>query len=59
MKIPNKSELQQVPLNNLLDIEFKDFIKLYKDYAKEPFSFLVSDTTLPPDNPLQFRKSLL
>ena len=29
-------------------------IKLYKDYKKEPYSFLVNDTTLS-DNPLQFR----
>ena len=32
-------------------------IKLHKDYTKEPFSFLVNDTTLSSDNPLQFRKN--
>ena len=32
-------------LTHLSDIEFKDFVKLYKDYTKEPFSFLVNDTT--------------
>ena len=41
------------------DIDFKDFIKLYKDYAKEPYSFLVNDTTLSSDNPLRFTKTLL
>ena len=45
--------------NHLLDIDFKDFMKLYKDYTKEPFSFLVNDTTLSSDNPLRFRKNLL
>ena len=59
MKIPNKRELQQIALNHLSDIDFKDFMKLYKDYAKEPYSFLVNDTTLSSDNPLQFRKNLL
>ena len=26
-------------------------MKLYKDYTKKPYSFLVSDTTLSSDNP--------
>ena len=33
------------------DIDFKDFMKFYKDYTKEPFSFLVNDTILSSDNP--------
>ena len=36
MKIPNKRELQQIASNHSSDIDFKDFMKLYKDYAKEP-----------------------
>ena len=52
MKIPNKRELQQIALNHLFDIEFKDFMKLYKDYSKEPFSFLVNDSTLPSEEPI-------
>ena len=39
MKIPNKKKLQQIALNNSSDIDFKDLLKLYKDYAKEPYSF--------------------
>ena len=58
MKIPNKKELQQTASNHSSDIEFKYFMKLYKDYTKEPFSLLVNDSTLPPDNPLRFRKNL-
>ena len=46
MKISNKREVQQIAPNYLSDIEFKGFIKLYKDYFKEPFSFLVNDTFL-------------
>ena len=30
MKVPNKRELQQIPLNRSLDIDFNDFIKIYK-----------------------------
>ena len=60
MKIPNKRELQQIASNHVSDIELKDFKKLYEDYTKAPFSFLVNDTTLPPsDNLLRFRKNLL
>ena len=59
MKIPKKRELQQVAFNHSSDTEFKDFMKLYKDYTKEPFSFLVNNTILPSDNPLRFRKNLL
>ena len=59
-KIPNKTELQQIASNHLSDIDFKDFTKLYKDYTKEPYSFLVNDvTTLSSHNPLRFKKNLL
>ena len=59
MKMPNKRELQQIALNHSSDINFKDFMNIYKKYTKESYSFLVIDTTLPSDNPLRFRKNLL
>ena len=59
MKIPNKRELQQITLNYSSDIDFKDFMRIFKKYTAEPFSFLVNDTTLPSDDPLGFRKNLL
>ena len=59
VKIPNKRELQQIALNHSSDIDFKDFIKIYKKCTVEPYSFLVNDTTLESDNPLRFRKNLL
>ena len=58
MKIPNKSELQQNARNHSSDISTKDFIKIYKKFTAEPYSFLVNDATLAPDNPLRFRKNL-
>ena len=57
-KIPNKRELQQIALNHSSDINSKDFIKIYKKYTAEPYSFLVNDATLASDNPLRFRKNL-
>ena len=59
MKIPNKRGLQQIALNHSSDIDFKDFMKIFKKYTVESYSFLVNDTTLPSDNPLRFRKNLL
>ena len=50
IKFPNKREPQQIASNNLSDIDFKDFMKLYKYYTTEPYSFLVKDTTLLSDN---------
>ena len=58
MKIPSKREFQQINLNHSSDIDFKDFMKIYKKYTK-PYSFLVNDTTLPSDDPLRFRKNFL
>ena len=59
MKIPNRRELQDVALNHSSDIDFKDFIKIYKKCTVEPYYFLVNDTTLPSDDPLSFRENLL
>ena len=58
MKIPNKRELQQVAISHSSDIDFKDFIKIYKKCTDKPYSFLVNDTTLASDDPLRFRKNL-
>ena len=59
MKIPNERELQKIASNRSSDIDFKKFMKLYENYTKEPYSFLVTETTLSLDNPLKFRKNLL
>ena len=54
MKIPNKRELQQIALNHSSDIDFKDFMMIYKKFTAEPYSFLVNDTTLSTDNIFRF-----
>ena len=59
MKILNKRELQQIDLNHASDIDFKDFMRIYKKCTAGPYSFSVIDTTLPPDTPSKFRKNLL
>ena len=57
MEIPNKRELQQIALNHSSDIDFKDFIKIYKKCTDKPYSFLVNDTT-SSDNPSRLRKDV-
>ena len=57
-KIPNKRELQQIAISHLSDIDFKDFVNIYKKCTDEPYSFLVNDTALASSNPLPFRKNL-
>ena len=56
MKTPNKRELQKIVLSYSSDIDFKDFIKIYKKYTAELCSFLVNNATLASDDPLKFRK---
>ena len=52
MKFLNKQELQQMASHNSSDIDFKDFMNLYKKCTAKPYSFLVIDATLASDNPL-------
>ena len=56
MKIHNKRELQNIAINHSKDIDYKDFLKIYRKCTKEPYYFLTIDTTLPADSFLRFRK---
>ena len=58
MKINNKRELQNIAINHSADIDYKNFIKIYRECTKEPDNFLTINTTLPSSNPLRFRKNL-
>ena len=58
MKINNKKELQNIAINHSANIDYKDFMKIYRECTKEPYNFLTIDTTLPSSNPLRFRKNL-
>ena len=58
MKINNKRELQNIAINHSADIDYQDFIKIYRECTKESYNFLTIDTTLPASDPLRFRKNL-
>ena len=57
IEIPNEGVLQEIASNHSSDIDFKDFMRLYKDYTNEPYLYLVNDATLSSNNPLRFRKN--
>ena len=58
MKINNKRELQNTAVNHSADIDYQDFIKIYRECTKEPYNVLTIDTTLPASDPLRCRKNL-
>ena len=58
MKIKSKRQLQNIAVNHFADIDYKDFIEIYRECTREQYSFLTIDTTLPASNPLSFRKNL-
>ena len=41
MKINNKEELQNIAINHSADSDYKDFVKIYRECTKEPYSFLL------------------
>ena len=45
--------------NHSSDIDFKDFMTLYKKCAAKTYSFLDADANLASDNPASFKKDLL
>ena len=52
-KIANKGELQQIAINHSSDISTNDSANIYRNYTDEPYSFLVIDIMLSPNNPLR------
>ena len=58
MKIPNKQQLQEIAFNHSADIDFRDFMNLYKKCTAKPYPYLVIDATLASDSPLHFRKNI-
>ena len=57
-KINNRKELQNIAINHCADIDYKDFMKIYRECTKKLLNFLTIDSTLPTSDPLRFRKNL-
>ena len=48
-KLNNKRELQNLAINYSADIDYKDFVKIYRNYTKEPYNILTIDSRQPAD----------
>ena len=59
MKIPNKRQLWQIAFNRSSDIEFQDFMNIYKKFTAALYYFLCIYTTIASYNSSRFRKNLL
>ena len=59
MKINNRKELQNIAFNHSGDIDYNNFVRIYKACTRKPCSFLTIDTILPASDPLRFGKNLL
>ena len=57
-EVNNKQELQNIAINHSADIDYQDFIKIYRECTEKPYNFLTINTGLPANNPLRFRKKL-
>ena len=55
-KLNNKRELKNIAINHSAGIDYKDFVKIYRDCTKESSNFLIIDTTRPVDK--RFKKNL-
>ena len=58
-KVNNRRELQNIAINHSADIDYKDFLKIYRSCTEDLYSFFIINTTLPSSDPLKFRKNFL
>ena len=56
MKIHNKRELQQIAINHSADIDYKIFLKIYRNCTNKPYYFLTIAATLPANNPMRLKR---
>ena len=50
---------ENTAINHSVDINYSDYMNIYREYTKESYSFLTIDATLPASDTLRYRKSLL
>ena len=57
MKINSRKELQNIAINHSADIDYKDFMRIYRECTKKPFNVSTVDTTSASSS-LRFRINL-
>ena len=58
MKISNRKKLQNIAIKTLADIDYNNFVRIYRECTGKPYSFLTNGTTLPAIDLVRFRKNL-
>ena len=56
MKINKERELQNIAINHSADIDYNNFMMIYRECTRRLYSFLTIYTTLPASDSLRFRK---
>ena len=59
MRIHNKTELKNIAITHSADVDYKDLMKIYREYTSKKYSFQTIDNTLPADDSLRFRRNFL
>ena len=59
MKIHNKRQLRNIASNYSADIDYKEFMNIYRKCTSELYSSLTIDSTLLANNSVTFTKNLL
>ena len=57
LKIHDRKELQQIAFAHPAGIDYKDFLKICRNYTNELYSFFTVHTTLPAGNPMRLKKN--
>ena len=58
MKINNRKELQNIAINHSANIDYNDFMRIYRECTRKSYPILTIETMLPASDPLRFRKNL-
>ena len=58
-KIHNKREIRNIAEDNSADLEYSDFLKLYKHFTSKRCCFVITDTTLPSNDPKKYRSNFI
>ena len=51
IKINSRIELKNIAINHSADIDYQDFMKIYRKCTKKPYNVLTIDTKLPASDP--------
>ena len=46
MKINKERKLENIAINHSADIDYNDFMRIYRECTRKPYPFLTIDTTL-------------